>query len=600
MKRCLFPLILALLLLSGCAEDEIPETTESTTEPTIVETTAPGTYEHDSEMEQLTDAAVKSYSLEGNNFTWVKPMGGNLLLGAEGDNTELTVLSGTRRYVSAKGEVDLPENDAYWQITTMGLAYYAEDQRSVIYLDSSLRQIHTVLLPESASGYPLIDASNNTILYSAGSEIRGLDPDTGISRLIRQFSAEKAELLGLYFDGKVIACRLHDEAGKESDLYLSSETGKSISTDQNILSLETYRNTYFALRQDGVVLQQIFGVREDDVTANDLHVEGQLVPVMPLGGVVSPELTEDGLYLTFYSLADGKKVYAITLPDVTTFTNASADSSGVWLLAGTESQQKLYHWDVTKTPVEDDTVYSGSVYTAEYPDEAGLAQCQSRVDTLNKKHGLDIRIWENAIKEPGDYTLVPEYQTEAINKCLDELESALNLFPENFLYKSVNKRIRICIVRSVSDEVKAVQYWVKDDAFIVLSAGVDVYEWFMKGIGYVISTNVMGNSPILDSWALLNPEGFTYGSVDAFDNFLSGESMAFADKESMTSITEDRSRLFWYAIKPDNAQMFQSETMQAKLVLLCKGIRDAWRLERKTDIYPWEQHLNESIAYKKK
>lgn len=600
MKRCLFPLIFALLLLSGCAEDEIPETTVSTTEPAVVETTAPGTYEHDSEMEQLTDAAVKSYSLEGNNFTWVKPMGGNLLLGAEGDNTELTVLSGTRRYVSAKGEVDLPENDAYWQITTMGLAYYAEDQRSIIYLDSSLRQIHTVLLPENASGYPLIDAANNTILYSTGSEIRGLDPDTGISRLIRQFSAEKAELFDLHFDGKVIACHLYDETGKESDLYLSSETGKSISTDQNILSIETYGNTYFALREDGVVLQQIFGVREDEVTAYDLHVEGRLVPVMALGGIVSSQLMEDGLHLSFYSFADGKKVYAVTLPGVTNFTNASADSSGVWLLAETESQQKLYHWDVTKTPVEDDTVYSGSVYTAESPDEVGLAQCQSRVDALNKKHGLDIRIWENAIKEPGDYTLVAEYQTEAINKCLDELESALDLFPENFLYKSVNKRIRICIVRSVEDDPELVQYWIKDDAYIIISSEADTYECFMRGVGYVISTNVMGNSPILDSWGSLNPEGFVYGSGDAFDSFLSGESMAFGDKKSMSSITDDRSLLFWYAMKPENKEMFQSKTMQEKLMLLCKGIRDAWRLEQKTDVYPWEQYLNESIAYKKK
>lgn len=600
MKRCLFALTLALLLLSGCAEDEIPETTVSTTDPTIIETTAPGTYEYDSEIEQLTDAAIKSYLLDGNNYAWVKPMGTNLLLGVEGDNTELTVLTGERRYVSAKEEVKLPENDAYWQITSMGLAYYAEEQRSVIYLDSTLRQIHAVLLPEGASGYPLIDASNNSVFYSTGSEIRALNPDTGISRLIRQFSTEKAELLGLHFDGKVIACRLIDEKGKESALYLSSDTGLTISTDQNILSLDTYGNTYFALRQDGIVRQQIFGVREDVVTAYDLHVEGQLELVLGLGGVVTPELMEDGLHLAFYSLSDGRKAYAVTLPGVTQFSHIAADSTGLWLLAGTESQQKLYYWDVTKTPVEEDTVYFGSVYTAESPDEAGLAQCQVRVDDLNKQHGLDIRIWENAIKEPGEHTLVAEYQTEAINKCLDKLESVLNLFPENFLYKSVNERIRICIVRSVEDDPELVQYWIKDDAYVIISSEADTYECFMRGVGYVISTNVMGNSPILDSWVSLNPEGFVYGNADGFEGFLTGESMAFADEKSMSSITDDRSLLFWYAMKPENTQMFQNEIMQAKLVLLCKGIRDAWRLERKTDVYPWEQYLHESIAYVKK
>jgi hypothetical protein len=46
--------------------------------------------------------------------------------------------------------------------------------------------------------------------------------------------------------------------------------------------------------------------------------------------------------------------------------------------------------------------------------------------------------------------------------------------------------------------------------------------------------------------------------------------------------------------------MFQSETMQNKLNMLCRGIRDAWRLENETDIYPWEQYLAEPIAAKKK
>ena len=600
MKHLLSILILAVLLLSGCASDEAPETSDFTTEQPTVETTAPGTYESNSEMEQQTAGAVKAYSLNTQRYLWVKPMGGSLLLSSEGNPGELTVLTGERRYVSAKGEIDLPENDALWQITAMGIAYYSEESRSVIYLDSSLRQIDAVALPEIALGNPLIDAYNNAIYYSTGNEIRALDPDTGISRLVRQFSADKAELVDLHFDGEVIVCRLTAEKEETSIIYLSSETGTTVSTDQNIQSLNTYGNAYFALRQDGTFRQQICGLRQEETTAYDLQVDGQLTPVLAIGGVVSAELKEDGLYLDLYSISDGKRTHAVTLPGVTELTHISADSSGVWVLAGTPSQQNLYHWNVTESPVEDDTVYYADVYTAESPDQEGLALCQSRVDALNKKHGLDIRIWNDAVKEPGEYTLTVEYQTKVINKCLDELESVLDLFPENFLYKSVNKRIRICIVRSVSDEVKAVQYWVKDDAFIVLSAGVDVYEWFMKGVGYVISTNVMGNSSILDSWASLNPDGFTYGSTDAFDNFLSGESMAFADKESMTSITEDRSRLFWYAMKPDNAQMFQSETMQEKLVLLCKGIRDAWRLERKTDVYLWEQYLNESIAYKKK
>jgi len=52
-------------------------------------------------------------------------------------------------------------------------------------------------------------------------------------------------------------------------------------------------------------------------------------------------------------------------------------------------------------------------------------------------------------------------------------------------------------------------------------------------------------------------------------------------------------------MKPDNGELFKSETMQKKLAMLCKAVRDAWNLEKKSDVYPWEQYLTEAIAYQK-
>ena len=95
----------------------------------------------------------------------------------------------------------------------------------------------------------------------------------------------------------------------------------------------------------------------------------------------------------------------------------------------------------------------------------------------------------------------------------------------------------------------------------------------------------------------LNPKEFVYGTPNK--DYLSGDGRAFVDEQSMVSITDDRSHLFLYAITQGNEEVFQSEIMQAKLLMLCQGIRDAWRWEKKTDIYPWEQCLKESIAYQK-
>ena len=60
---------------------------------------------------------------------------------------------------------------------------------------------------------------------------------------------------------------------------------------------------------------------------------------------------------------------------------------------------------------------------------------------------------------------------------------------------------------------------------------------------------------------------------------------------------EDRCRIFYHAMQPDNADMFKTATMQKKLMRLCTGIREAYNLEKKTVEYAWEQYLNTSLAY---
>ena len=67
----------------------------------------------------------------------------------------------------------------------------------------------------------------------------------------------------------------------------------------------------------------------------------------------------------------------------------------------------------------------------------------------------------------------------------------------------------------------------------------------------------------------------------------------------MTSAVEDRCSIFCNAMLPDNVELFQSEAMQKKLLLLCEAIRDAWNLKWKTAVYPWEQYLTQSIAYQR-
>ena len=68
---------------------------------------------------------------------------------------------------------------------------------------------------------------------------------------------------------------------------------------------------------------------------------------------------------------------------------------------------------------------------------------------------------------------------------------------------------------------------------------------------------------------------------------------------SMSFPKEDRARIMEFAMTEGNAACFQSKTMQAKLKLLCQGIREAFGLRKSPETFLWEQYLNESLAYTK-
>ena len=117
------------------------------------------------------------------------------------------------------------------------------------------------------------------------------------------------------------------------------------------------------------------------------------------------------------------------------------------------------------------------------------------------------------------------------------------------------------------------------------------------GLGYSVDSHVMGNSRDFDTWKDMNPQGFTYGQVNSA--FLEGANRAFVDAESMENVYEDRSRMIAYAMMDGQEAVFASETMQNKLLRICKGIREAYGLEKSPETYFWEQYLNQSLAYTK-
>jgi hypothetical protein len=81
---------------------------------------------------------------------------------------------------------------------------------------------------------------------------------------------------------------------------------------------------------------------------------------------------------------------------------------------------------------------------------------------------------------------------------------------------------------------------------------------------------------------------------------LTGQKRAFVDRLSMSYPLEDRAAIFAAAMGEGNEAVFATDTMQQKLLTLCKAIRHAFGWKKSEETYIWEQYLTESIAYKPK
>lgn len=605
MKRILLILLVALLL-AGCAPDSPPaETTESTSGYT--EDTEQ-LYVADSAVEQQTGGAVKMYATGDASYSDLYAMGANLLL--VGQDTML-VLTGERGEVAANTVLAAGTTVSALDVSVVGAAYYNPGNKTVQIVNPHLQSAVQLQLPENVVGAPVIALARNEIYYSTGDEIRAMNTGTGISRLVRRQSSGTQSLLRACFDGTVLLWQLEDEKGQKTLEYISAETGQTLASGMDTVYIETYGQRFFALFQDGDIQKTAVGTRNAEMLsflAAMPSENGGRESVLSMNGIVDYAQTQAGLELSYYDLNAGKRTAGVTLPGVMTPEAVCSDGSYVWLLAADSenSRQALYRWDITKSAVADEAGCVGPLYTAANPDTEGLKQCRELADSYEKQYGVKILLWQDAGKQTGDYTVTVEHQPEVLRGMLENLQPALAQFPDRFLLKTVEKGwVRIALVRSIAGGRDWAHFWAEGDCWILISTKGDAAQSFYQGVAYAIDSHVLGNSRDFDSdrWNPLNPEGFAYAysyNVEKKPGYLSGDNRAFTDLLAMSYPHEDRSRVFYHAVLADNGEMFQSPILQAKLLQLCMGIREAYGLEKKTDTYIWEQYLQTPIAYVKK
>lgn len=587
MKR-LLPIILLLLLLTGCDSGDIaPETTAPTAAPT--EPTAPpvSLYDADSEAEAATSGAVRAYPLGEETYVGIYPMGEKVLL--QSSDGVLTLLQGDNGEVVATVATQLTQEDSQVAVGDSWVYYYLPENREVVYLDEKLQEQQRVLLPKEVQGKPLLQARGQ-VFYCEGSDIRAFDLATGVSRLVRQHNCMAQALTGSYFGDTVIGCRVVYDTDHVELIYISADTGEKFPSDTSEHTFVTGGDYYFGVCPENTEHPYVYGNREGEAMC--LYPdEENLLPLLEVGMVGGCTADYSGLTITGYDLETGRQSAQVKIPGAVIPEAYGANEAYVYLV----SQGVLYRWDPKSSPMESEEIYAGPRYTANQPDIAGIADCKLRAQQLLDNYGLRLYLWDEAKALTGEYCLADEYRVSVITGIMDELEAMVKSFPEGFLSKA---NVSFYLVQSMPEGENKAQYWDANGCHVVLTVE-NTMESFLWGLGFAIDTYVLNHCRDFDNWDNFNPKNFEY-TYDYAENALredwEDDLDYFIDLESMSFPTEDRSRIFMYSLLPEGKEYFQERKLQEKLEQVCEAIREAYEWERTTEVYPWEQYLEKKLA----
>lgn len=624
MKR-LIPLLLAALLLCGCAAD--PQPTESLLDETqipetqyVAPTEPAGSYMPGSEAEVQTGGALRAYPMEAADCYAIATIGSDVLLFSGADSTVLTRLAGDNLYTIARCELDVmvyPE-DASFRISENGITYYDYNDRSVVFLDNDLHEVSRISAPEAMIGTPILSSNRLKLYYCTDQAIRVLDLETGLDRLLKEISYPQQGLEGILMNDTVLYCSVSD--GDENNaLFIFTETGELLYQRENDMELTSYGGNYYTQFAEGTLQANLFGSYEEDPE--------MLIPADPFAPIwylenVNGAVTASGAYgslsLDYYDLGSGMRTADLELAEVNTpwCMEADAEKGCVYFLADeiAGDGEVIYRWDIAESPSGDETVYTGPRYTLDNPDTEGLAACSQQAEELSARYGVEVLVGMEAVAvEPWDYEMYPEYQVPVIEKELENLATVMETFPDGFFDTLADGTsdgpVKICLVRSLTGspesgslaEASGIQFWSDGQAYVAIAAGYTFAQSFYHEMFHVIESRVFSECTAYYDWEDLNPDGFQYDNdyltnqERVEDTYLQGETRAFIDTYSMSYPKEDRARIMEYASMTGNEEFFESETMQAKLETLCKGIREAFDLREYPNELIWEQYLNEPL-----
>ena len=609
------PILLAALILCGCAapQQEIPASQAPTTSATEAPAPTPvGYYDPNSALEALTGGALQVYPLYRSDVTGIVPMDQGVLVFSGETATTLTLLAGSDLYVKAVANLNclIQADDPAVQVSGKGVTYYDAATRELVFLDAGLNEGTRISMPEDMVGTPALSANRKKLYYCTENALRTVELDTGLNILLREMDTGDHRITGLHCSDMIVACEASDPHGAQYSLFVSAENGRTLYETADPLDLTTQGSRYFARHQDGTYSELLTGIIHEQVFLLNTGSSQTLYPVLDLDGILLLTKTDQGgAILEFCNLETGKQTGLLNCaaPVAPLYVMADPGKNALLMLCYDESYgcHIICRWDLSRSSAGDDRTYLQTRYTEDNPDLGGLNQCRALADQLEQRHSVKLLFWTDAISEASaDLILEPEYQPQAIEQWLKEIDQMLSIYPSGFLSKLSERSgnpPRICLVRSFEakapgEDLSCLLHLDGNvDPYIFVTLGNNWQTDFKHQLFHVIETYVLTTSSAFDSWSSLNPKGFHY-SLQFLDTVTEAiqphlESGAFINLYATSFPKEDRAMTMLAALEADNEALFQSKIMQSKLKLLSSGIRKAFGYRKSPEVFLWEQYL---------